>query len=117
MRDLEGHRLLHDEHRGDWRLWLEAAGLPSALAQHGPVFENSNAVIEAAAAGQGLALAALPLVQPMIERRQLVRWWSGSLRTKLAYRLVHPAWVLRRPEALVFRDWLLGEAGTRPAPT
>jgi LysR family transcriptional regulator, glycine cleavage system transcriptional activator len=110
-RDVEGHQLLHDEHRGDWRLWLEAAGLPPDLAQRGPVFENSNAAIEAAAAGGGLALAPLPLVQPMLERRQLVRWWSGSLKAKLAYRLVHPAWVLRRPEALVFRDWLLGEAG------
>ena len=113
-RDLEGHQLLHDEHRGDWRLWLEAAGLPASLAQRGPVFENANAAIEAAAAGRGLALVPLPLVHPMIERGQLVRWWPGSLRTKLAYRLVHPEWVLRRKEALVFRDWLLGEAGAQP---
>jgi LysR family transcriptional regulator, glycine cleavage system transcriptional activator len=61
--DLTGQILLHDEHRGDWQLWLEAAGLSASAAERGPVFEGSNAVIEAALAGHGLALVPLKLVK------------------------------------------------------
>jgi LysR family transcriptional regulator, glycine cleavage system transcriptional activator len=109
--DLKGQILLHDEHRGDWQLWLEAAGLSASAAERGPVFEGSNAVIEAALAGRGLALVPLQLVKIELAEKRLMRWWAGTLKSPLAYYLVYPEWVLYKPRAAAFRDWLIKEVG------
>lgn len=103
--------LLHDEHRGDWRLWLEAAGLCAAPAGHGPVFIDSNAVLDAARAGCGLALVPLALVRADLAAMKLVQYFPESLQGRLGYYLAYPEWTLARPEALHLRDWMLGEAG------
>lgn len=46
--DLLQYPLLHDEHREDWALWCEAVGLAPHFARRGPVFTDSNGVMEAA---------------------------------------------------------------------
>jgi hypothetical protein len=40
-----------------------------------------------------------------------MRWWAGTLKSPLAYDLVYPEWVLHKPRAVAFRDWLVKEAG------
>src|SRR5215208_1468296 len=49
--------LLHLDDWGHWRRWLEAAGVPDAEVLHGPVLNRASMVIDAAVAGQGVALA------------------------------------------------------------
>ena len=50
------YMLLHDEHRLDWALWFRALGISDLKTDTGPVFIDSNGVIEAAIAGKGIAL-------------------------------------------------------------
>lgn len=102
--------LLHDEHRGDWRLWLQEAGFAGDAAQRGPVFVDSNAAVEAARAGLGLALVPLALVRADLDERKLVQVFPASMRGSLGYYLVYPERALVREEALQFRDWMLREA-------
>lgn len=111
--DVRRHPLLHDEHRGDWKLWLEEAGLPADLASRGPVFTGSNAVLEAARAGRGLALVPEALAEADLAAGALVRCLPGALPSPLGYFLVYPEWSLQRPEAVQFRDWIR-EASAAP---
>lgn len=111
--DITSARLLHDEHRGDWRLWCEAHGVAGVDCEGGVVFAHSNAAIEAAVAGRGFALVRRALVQQELEARELVSVHCKPLATPLAYHLVY------RPEALIdpalrrFRAWIVaqGNAG------
>jgi LysR family glycine cleavage system transcriptional activator len=111
--DITSARLLHDEHRGDWRLWCEAHGAAGVDCEGGVVFAHSNAAIEAAVAGRGFALARRALVQQELAARELVSVHCKPLAAPLAYHLVY------RPEALIdpalrrFRDWAMaqGSAG------
>ncbi|MFM9437751.1 DNA-binding transcriptional LysR family regulator [Janthinobacterium sp. CG_23.3] len=104
--------LLHDEHRGDWRVWLAEAGFAPALAARGPVFVESNAVLEAARAGAGLALAPLALVRADLAANRLVQVFPAAMKGRLGYYLAYPERSLARPEALQLRDWMLDEAAS-----
>jgi len=48
-----------------WRLWLRAAGATEIDWPAGPILPDSRAVIEAAIAGQGLALARRSMVKEL----------------------------------------------------
>ncbi|MDC8760893.1 transcriptional regulator GcvA [Janthinobacterium fluminis] len=102
--------LLHDEHRGDWRLWLEEAGFAAALAERGPLFTESNGAVEAVRAGMGLALLPLELVRADLAGNRLVQVFPESMKGRLGYYLVYPERAPLRAEAAQFRDWMTGEA-------
>ncbi|WP_249605329.1 LysR substrate-binding domain-containing protein [Chromobacterium sp. IRSSSOUMB001] len=106
---LSGERLLHDEHRGDWRLWSRAAGLELDCDQ-GVVCVDSNAAIEAALAGRGYALARRSLLQAELAAGRLRELPAPPLRSDLAYYLIHRPDLLRDPEMGVFKQWLLEQA-------
>lgn len=108
--DLSNHRLIHDVHRQDWRLWLEAMGVAGIDVQRGPVFTDSNGAIEAAKAGDGVALARPSLVAREISERRLVAPFSRGVATGLAYYIVYPPGALDRPAVTALRLWLTEEA-------
>lgn len=108
--DLADHVLIHDVHREDWRLWLEAAGAPTTNASRGPVFTNSNGAIEAARAGNGVALVRPSLVVRELAEGQLLAPFKQGVATSLAYHLVYPPAALDRPVVAAFRAWLLAQA-------
>ncbi|AVS63838.1 LysR family transcriptional regulator [Paracidovorax avenae] len=111
MTDITGARLLHDGHRGDWRLWCEANGALVDCSQ-GVVFTHSNGTIEAALAGRGFALARQGFVAGEIAARTLVAVRSAALATPLAYRLVYRPEVLVDPALRSFRDWITAQAAS-----
>ncbi|MGJ7039761.1 LysR family glycine cleavage system transcriptional activator [Shinella sp. BE166] len=108
--DLANHILIHDVHRQDWRLWLEAMGVTGIDAMRGPVFTDSNGAIEAAKAGDGVALVRLSLVAREIQERRLVAPFSRGVSTGLAYYIVYPPGALDRPAVTALRQWLTDEA-------
>jgi LysR family glycine cleavage system transcriptional activator len=108
--DLGNHVLIHDVHRQDWRLWLEAMGVTGIDAMRGPVFTDSNGAIEAAKAGDGVALVRLSLVAREIQERRLVAPFSRGVSTGLAYYIVYPPGALDRPAVTALRQWLTDEA-------
>lgn len=108
---LAGFTLLHDEHRHDWPLWLEAAGAAEVDAARGPLFVDSNGAIEAARAGLGVALVRRSLVHRELAAGTLLAPFHQGVASALAYFLVYPAGVLERPAVAAFREWLLAQAG------
>jgi LysR family transcriptional regulator, glycine cleavage system transcriptional activator len=108
--DLVNHVLIHDVHRQDWRLWLEAMGVTEIDAMRGPVFNDSNGAIEAVKAGDGVGLVRLSLVAREIQERRLVAPFSRGVSTGLAYYIVYPPGALDRPAVTALRQWLTDEA-------
>ena len=107
--DISSASLLHDEHRGDWRLWCEAHGMVGIDADKGIVFAHSNAAIEAAVAGRGFALVRRSLVVQELASRALLCVDTRALATPLAYHLVYPAEALIDPALRQFKDWIVSE--------
>ncbi|MEM7057901.1 MAG: LysR substrate-binding domain-containing protein [Pseudomonadota bacterium] len=93
----------------NWRGWLSTIGV-DGIAQAEPLRINSYPlIIEAAKAGQGLALGWRHLVdQPMAEG-QLVAPLPNSVTTEFGYYLIWPADRPLDPLTAAFRNWLLGQ--------
>ncbi len=122
--DLAGHTLLEeDDHRPSaaflsWHRWLREQASP-ALEPRGWLYLNfTHQQIQAALAGQGVALARLALVHEAISRGELVEPFgaAGRMASPYAYWLV--PWPGRRSRAALaaFEAWVLAEAAaTREA--
>lgn len=111
--DLRGQVLLHDEVRGahgGWPEWLAAAGARGVDARRGPRFGDARLLLQAAAAGEGVALARSLLAEPELTAGRLVRPFPLGIPSRYHYALVMPAAAARRPEVRAFREFLLREA-------
>ncbi len=115
--DLARHTLLHDDMQADWGTWLMAAGAPEVDHARGPWFFHSNLVIQAAVAGEGVALGRSVLVADELASGRLVKPFDVSLPVEFAYYVVSPRATKDRPKVKAFRQWLLEEAGTGEART
>lgn len=109
LENLEHHTLLHDDSYGDWRTWLLAAGVTDINPARGPIFADSSLLIQAAVAGQGIALARGVLARDALTAGRLVRPFDLSLPTEYAYYIVCPESRADRPKIVAFREWLLAE--------
>jgi LysR family glycine cleavage system transcriptional activator len=67
-------------------------------------------LIDAAADGQGIALARTVLAAWDLTTGRLVRPWAGSLQLSKTYWIVCPKATAMLPKIATFRDWLLSEA-------
>lgn len=103
---LSGYPLLHDEHRADWALWFEACGIGREQAERGPVFIDSNGVIEAAKAGRGIALVRRTLITEELSDGTLICPLLSPVDSPLAYFLVCDESALLLPVNRRFRDWI-----------
>ena len=109
--DLRHHTLLHDENGNDWVRWLELAGVSFEAAIKGPRFEHCDLLLNAAASGQGIALAFDVLVAGDLADGRLVRPFDLKLPPAIIYSVVTPEAWASRPKIAAFRNWLLMEAG------
>lgn len=123
--DLRHHTLLHAETHDDWHAWLLARGVRGVEPTRGPMFTDSSMVVQAAVAGQGVALGRRVLVDADLAAGRLVRPFGRALPSAFAYFVVCPESGAERPKVRAFREWLLAEAravpyphrtGLRPAP-
>lgn len=114
LRDPAGlarHMLLHDDDPdAPWELWLRAAGIEGVDWRRGTHFTDSALVIQAAVAGQGVALARGALVADDLAAGRLVRPFDLVLPHVISYWIVAPPDHFGRPKVAAFRDWLLAEA-------
>ncbi|WP_108882290.1 transcriptional regulator GcvA [Anderseniella sp. Alg231-50] len=103
--------LRHDEvMSSNWDTWLAAAGVPGLPIDHGPRFPNSNMALQAAIAGQGVALVRSAHVDGSLEAAGLVRLFDVHFPADAAYYLVCPEGAQSRPRIAAFRDWIQAEA-------
>lgn len=105
-----GRLLLHYRDFSTWEEWFASAGLPAEAARHGQLIDDANVVIEAAAAGQGIALGYLPISQGEIDLGRLVLAHPHHCDPADGYYLAYRREVLGRRSVAVFRRWILHEA-------
>lgn len=109
-RDLAALALLRDA-RQPWSDWFKSIGLDLPEPERGPVYNEPSLVLQAAIAGQGVALARGTLARPEIEAGHLVRLFPRGARARFSYYIVYPPAAASVPRIVAFRDWLLAEAG------
>ena len=76
----------------------------------GPSFNFANLVLDAAIAGDGVALSRSAIAAQALAEGRLVKPFDVSLPTAYAYYVVAPEASANRPKVRAFRDWLLAEA-------
>jgi len=115
--DLSRHTLLHDmsedgdASRPDWAMWLKARHASHADARRGSRFDQSSLLIEAAAAGRGVALAKRTLAQADLATGRLVAPFAdGSQVLGFAYYVVLPRDRPASPGTKAFVAWLKKQA-------
>jgi LysR family glycine cleavage system transcriptional activator len=114
--DLKHHALIHDMSMSSesmfptWRSWLHNAGAADMDCERGLQINDSAAVIQAAIAGNGVALGRTTLVARDLAEGRLVRPFGEALTNDLAYYVVHKRENGADPAIIEFRQWLLSEA-------
>jgi LysR family transcriptional regulator, glycine cleavage system transcriptional activator len=122
--DVARYTLLEeDDHRPSgqwlsWRHWLSENGVPGLEPQRWMLLNFTYQQVQGALAGQGLALARLPLVTEAVQRGELIEPFGPARRlaSPYAYWLVqlqhdNPA---PRPEVSAFARWLQNAAVNEP---
>lgn len=107
--DLLDHVLLEDTH-GQWPLFLEAAlGAAPPAGLKTMAFSQTSLAIDAAIAGQGVALANREFVEDDLRTRRLCQPVSFSTAVQEGYHVVAPR-EPRNPQLVaVVRAWLLAQ--------
>ncbi|MBT4889316.1 MAG: transcriptional regulator GcvA [Rhodospirillales bacterium] len=105
--DILKYTLLHDIMPEDWNKWFSQAGVSNPGIAGSLSIEHSYLVIQAAVAGQGIALGRSVLVADQIASGHLVRLLDISLPASYAYYMVGPPTIWNRPKIKIFRDWIM----------
>lgn len=115
--DLAHHVLLHDEgdrrlpDQLDWARWLAAIGMPDINTERGLRFSFSHMTLQAAAAGQGVALASSAFLADDVATGRLVKPFGDlAVRGPYAFFIVCPEATAGREKVALFRDWAIAEA-------
>ena len=100
-----------------WRRWFDAQGCGQLQPKRWLYFNYAHQIVQAALAGQGLALARMPLIADALASGDLVEVMPGHrLDSPLAYWLLTGPRSSQRPEIQAFCAWLAVEAeSTRQA--
>lgn len=123
--DLRHHTLLHDlsswrpELAGevpDWGTWFEAAGIEDIDPKRGPALTPSDMVIDAAVAGQGVALGRSVLVEADLADGRLVKPFGPTIPSDYAYYLICPDTKADLPKVVAFREWATDAFAKRGKP-
>ena len=106
--DLPKLNLLHEDKKQWWTDWLAYAGVETADANRGPVYQSQLA-LEAAQNGQGFALAdQILFVRSMVEG-WLVKPFQQEMKDHGGYWLVRKKGIRETGPMKAFREWLSGE--------
>jgi LysR family transcriptional regulator, glycine cleavage system transcriptional activator len=113
--DLAHHVLLHFDYPGahrlymDWGTWLTSLGigeLTSAGALH---FSQYEQMIQAAIAGQGVALGRQPLVNELIQSGMLAAPFKQAVVGSRSYFVIESPLAAGKPYVREFAAWLIAE--------
>ena len=114
--DLRAHPLLHLDatHANwtDWEAWFRSFELAAPPVKRGLRFNTYTILIQAATAGEGLALGWRTMVQDFVDNGTLVRPIAESMAAPGAYHLVRPATAEPSEALQCFMDWVRGEAAS-----
>ena len=115
--DLAHHVLLHDEwdrripDQLDWKRWLAAIGITTVDTERGLRFSFSHLTLQAAAAGQGIALASSAFLGDDLVAGRLVKPFGDlAVRGPYAFFIVCPESSAEQEKVALFRNWATAEA-------
>ncbi len=116
--DLNAHALLDQDttHPGSrcitWSYFFGKRGDASIQPRRRVLINYGHQIIQAAMAGQGVALGRMPLIQPSLERGELVEVFGAKARLSVeaAYWLIPMPSAVLRPELQAFLAWLREQA-------
>lgn len=114
--DLKKLTLLRSYRDADWPAWLRAAKLPP-LALRGPLFDSSALMVQAALAGEGVALAPPSMFRRELQQGRLVQPFALEVDVG-GYWLCRAAARGTTPAMTLFGSWLvedLAREGLRPS--
>ena len=111
--DLRHHTLLHDTSaeagRRDWRVWLERVGETGVDPDRGPGFSDSNLIIEAVMAGEGVALTRRSLAADDLAAGRLMIPFGPIRPAANRYYIAYPKANAELSKVRKFIQWLLDE--------
>jgi LysR family transcriptional regulator, glycine cleavage system transcriptional activator len=93
----------------DWQDWFAAAGV-SGVQARGPEFSDASLALEAAMAGQGVALTRTALAAADLLAGRLVRPFKVALPAPFSYWIACLKAKALQPKIKLFREWLLAQA-------
>lgn len=97
----------------DWSGLFRALHIPSAPAPGQLRFDNYTLLIQAAIAGQGVAIGWRHLVDALLEQQLLCRPFEGAATSALGYFVVVPQRKRRGQMVQRFVDWVMEEQSRR----
>ncbi|MGZ5111592.1 MAG: transcriptional regulator GcvA [Usitatibacter sp.] len=111
-RELLGLGIIRED-RDYWKAWFEKAGVPieEARAARGPIFNDSTYALQAAARGEGIALARRSIVAEDLESGTLKRLFDIAVPSRERYWFVSPKETAETPKVKAFRKWVKAELG------
>lgn len=110
--DLAKERLLHVlGYQEGWASWLAAAGATNVDPGSGLWFDTTPMALEVAAQGGGVALGRSSMLERELASGRLVQPFGLELAIDEGFFLTAPVKGPRHPDAEIFREWLLAEAG------
>ncbi|MCM2439428.1 LysR family transcriptional regulator [Agrobacterium vitis] len=103
--------LLQDRERTDWPSWLEAQGVkPTRSATKGPSYADDALLIQAAIAGQGLAIVRDVYAARALQAGGIMLAIDAPVPTPASYFIVVRS-DRTSPKIAAFRQWIMREAG------
>ena len=113
--DLLKMRLIRED-RDYWATWFAAAGVGEGPGERGPVFNDATYSLQAAARGEGIALARRSVIGDDLERGVLKRLFKLAIPSNERYWFVSTREMAKAPKVRAFRDWVKAElAGKKTA--
>ena len=108
--DLARDTWLDEVHIPDaWPRWLQAAGVPGIEPVRRLTYDNAQLMLDAAMAGQGVALATDVLAERYIRERRLAQPFAIRVESRATYHLVMRPDDGDRADVRAFRDWIVAE--------
>ncbi len=108
--DLQHHTLLHERDHEGWSDWLTSHDLPAINSRTGIICHDSIMLYDLIAAGQGVGLGSLSIIDAEFEKGTLVAPFADIVDPNDGYYLVYREGALRNPNAAAFRDFLISES-------
>jgi LysR family glycine cleavage system transcriptional activator len=119
--DLAHHTWLEEVHIPTaWPLWLAAAGVTGIGPARRLTYDHAQLMLDAAMAGQGIALTSDVIGERALRERRLVKPFAITATAPWTYHLVMRPDDRREPAVAAFREWIVAEvtawrATTAPA--
>ncbi|HYD61482.1 MAG TPA: transcriptional regulator GcvA [Noviherbaspirillum sp.] len=107
---LKRHRILRDDCQVEWNAWSRQAGIDPAEFLHEATYSDSNVMLGAAEAGQGIAIGRSTLVAADLVVKRLVRLFDVIAPAPYSYYLVTAEGRKKPPHLQAFEQWLKDEA-------